>query len=385
MDEKDLEKLDIVDQDELTVRDLRTEEFLVNMGPQHPSTHGVCRLLLTMDGEVIVAAEPYIGYLHRAIEKIVENRVYNQITPFMDRFEYVSAMLADWVYALCVEKIGEIEVSPRAEHLRIIFGELQRIASHLIYFGTFALDLGAITPFLYALREREMIMDLFEETCGQRLTYNYIRIGGVSQDIRPGFKDKCKKFTKYMREVLQDYEALLNENPIFLSRTKNIAKIDPELAKAYGVSGPPLRASGVNWDVRKDDPYGYYDKFEFEVPVGKNYDTWDRYYMRLVEMRESTKLIDQALDGLPEGDPTMKIRPSFKLPEGEYYARIESSRGEMGCYIVSRGEKKPYRLKLRGSSFNHVMIIPEIVKGLKIADLVALFASLDIVMPEVDR
>lgn len=366
-------------------KDLRTEEFIVSMGPQHPSTHGVCRLLLTMDGEVIIKAEPYVGYLHRAIEKICENRVYNQITPYMDRFEYVSSMLADWVYALCVEKIGQIEVSPRAEHLRVIFGELQRIASHLIFFGTFALDLGAITPFLYALREREMIMDLFEETCGQRLTYNYIRIGGVSKDINPDFEAKCRKFTSYMRGVLEDYETLLNENPIFLSRTKNVGVLPLKLALEYGVSGPPLRASGIKWDVRKDDPYGYYDKFNFEIPSGQNGDTWDRYYMRVIEMQEATKIIDQALDGLPEGDPTYKMRASFKIPEGEYYSRIESSRGEMGCYIISKGEKKPYRIKLKGSSFNHLMAIPEIIEDHKIADLVAVFASFDIVMPEVDR
>jgi NADH-quinone oxidoreductase subunit D len=383
MEEKDL-NIDNDPQNPIA-KDLRTEEFIVSMGPQHPSTHGVCRLLLTMDGEVIINAEPYIGYLHRAIEKICENRIYNQITPFMDRFEYVSSMLADWVYALCVERIGQIEVSPRAEHLRVIFGELQRIASHLIFFGTFALDLGAITPFLYGLREREMIMDLFEETCGQRLTYNYIRIGGVSKDINPDFEKKCRKFTAYMRGVLKDYEVLLNENPIFLTRTKNIGVMPLKLALDYGVSGPPLRASGLKWDVRKDDPYGYYDKFDFEIPCGKNGDTWDRYYMRLVEMREATKIIDQALDGMPEGDPTFKMKPSFKLPEGEHYARIESSRGEMGCYIVSRGEKKPYRIKLRGSSFNHLMAIPEIIEDHKIADLVAVFASFDIVMPEVDR
>ena len=368
-----------------TAKDLRTEEFQVNMGPQHPSTHGVCRLLLTMDGEVIHKVEPVIGYLHRAIEKICENRVYNQISPYMDRFEYVSSMLCDWVYALCVEKIGEIEVTPRAEYLRVIFGELQRIASHLIYVGTFAMDLGAFTPFLYGLREREIIMDMFEETCGQRLTYNYIRIGGVSRDINPDFETKCRKFTKYMREVLNDYETILNENPIFLTRTKNVGVLPADLALGYAVSGPNLRASGVNWDVRKDDTYGYYDKFDFNIPVGKNGDTWDRYYMRICEIRESTRIIDQALDGLPEGDPTLKIKPSFKIPEGEFYTRIESSRGEMGCYIVSKGEKKPYRIKLRGSSYNNLMVIPEIADGLKIADLVALFASMDIIMPEIDR
>jgi NADH-quinone oxidoreductase subunit D len=365
--------------------DLHTEEFLMNMGPQHPSTHGVGRFVLTMDGEVIKAAEPHVGYLHRAIEKICENRAYNQITPYMDRFEYVSSMLADWVYALCVERIGQIEVSPRAEYLRVIMGELQRIASHLVFFATFALDLGAVTPFLYGFREREMIIDMFEETCGQRLTYNYIRIGGVSKDIKPGFEKNCRKFTKYMRQVLEDYEAILDENPIFLSRTKDISVIAPDMALDYGVSGPCLRGSGVKWDLRKDDPYGYYDKFDFDIPTGKNGDIWDRYYVRMCEIRESTKIIDQALDGLPEGECTLKIKPSFKIPEGEYYTRIESSRGEMGCYIVSKGEKKPYRLKLRGSSYNHFMIIPEIVEGIKVADMVALFASMDIILPEIDR
>jgi NADH-quinone oxidoreductase subunit D len=373
------------EQNNPVVEDLHTEEFLMNMGPQHPSTHGVGRFVLTMDGEVIKAAEAHIGYLHRAIEKICENRIYNQITPFMDRFEYVSSMLADWVYALCVERIGQIEVSERAEYLRIIMGELQRIASHLVFFAVFALDLGAVTPFLYGFREREFIMDMFEDTCGQRLTYNYIRIGGVSKDIRPDFEKKCRKFITYMRQVIEDYEAILNENPIFLTRTKNIGVITPELALAYGVSGPCLRGSNVKWDLRKDDPYGIYERFDFDIPTGKNGDTWDRYYMRLCEIRESLKIIEQALDGLPEGECTMKIKPSFKIPEGEYYNRIESSRGEMGCYIVSKGEKKPYRLKLRGSSFNHFMIIPEIVEGIKVADLVALFASMDIILPEIDR
>lgn len=373
------------DIDNPTAGELRTEEFQVNMGPQHPSTHGVCRLLLTMDGEVIVKVEPYIGYLHRAIEKIVENRVYNQITPFMDRVEYVSSMMCDWVYALCVEKIGEIEVSPRAEYLRVIFGELQRIASHLLFFGVFALDLGAITPFLYGLREREMIIDLFEETCGQRLTYNYIRIGGVSRDIRPDFEKKCRKFLEHMRTVIADYHALLDENPIFLTRTKGVGVLTKDTAVEFGVSGPSLRGSDIKWDVRKGDPYGYYDKFEFDITSGQNGDTWDRYLMRLEEIKQSVKIIEQALDGLPEGDPTLKIKPSFKIPEGEYYARVEAPRGELGCYIVSDGKKKPYRLKLRGASYNNLLVIPEISTGCKIADLVAIFASFDIVMPEVDR
>lgn len=362
-----------------------TEEFMVNMGPQHPSTHGVCRLLLTMDGEVVKDCQPHVGYLHRAIEKISENRTYAQIIPLTDRFEYLTSMACNWVFSLGVERIAQIEVPERAEYLRVIMVELNRIASHLVWLGTFGLDLGAITPFLYCLREREWIMDLFEMTCGQRLLYNYIRVGGVSRDLPVGFEKKCNEFVDYFLPLVDDYEALLTNNPIFLTRTKDIGILPVDMAIDYGVSGPVLRGSGMKWDLRKDDPYGFYHKFDFEIPTGTVGDTWDRYIVRINEMRQSALIVRQALEGLPEGEFRAKVRPSFKPPAGECYTRIESARGEMGAYIISDGTAKPTRVKLRGSSYNHIMVLPEIVKGLKIADLVAIFASFDAIMPEVDR
>ena len=365
--------------------ELRTEEFLVNMGPHHPSTHGVCRLILTMDGEKVMAIEPVIGYLHRAIEKICENRTYLMCSPLMDRFEYVTAMATEHVYALAVEKLAGLEVPERAEYLRVIMVELNRIASHLIFWGVTAMDVGAYTPFLYGLREREDIMDLFEITCGQRLTYNYIRIGGVSKDIPPEFVPKCREFVTMMRGKFSDYEGLLNENPIFLARMKDIGVLTPEAAIAYGASGPVLRASGVKYDVRRNDPYSIYDKFDFEIPTQPNGDCYDRFIQRLDEMKESLKIIEQALDNLPEGDIKCKVKPKLKPPEGEVYSRIESARGEMGVYIRSDGTTKPMRVKLRGSSYNHLMLVPEIGTDCLIADLVAIFATLDIIMPEVDR
>ena len=263
--------------------------------------------------------------------------------------------------------------------------ELDRIASHLIFLGTFSLDLGAITPFLYCLREREMIMDLFEMTSGQRLTYNYIRIGGVAHDIPEDFMPLARKFVDTFQHRVDDYEAILTQNPIFLARTKNVGVIEKNLGINYGVSGPVLRASGVKWDLRRDDPYSIYDRFKFEIPTGTAGDTWDRYMVRVQELRQSNEIVRQALDQLPQGEIKAKMKPSFKPPVGESYARVENSRGEMGCHIISDGSAKPYRLKLRGGSYCHTQIIPEIAKGQMIADLVATFASLDVILPEVDR
>jgi len=365
--------------------DLRTQEFMVNMGPHHPSTHGVCRLLLTMDGEKVVKIEPHIGYLHRAIEKICENRTYAQCIPILDRFEYVTAMSCNYVFSLACERLAEIEVTERAEYLRVIMLELNRIASHLIFFGTTAMDIGALTPFLYGLRERELIMDLFEMTCGQRLTYNYIRVGGVSKDIPEQFESKCREAVTVIRDKLSDYEGLLNENPIWLARTKGIGVLPKDLAIAYGVSGPVLRASGVKFDLRRDDPYSVYDKFDFEVSTREHGDVFDRYIIRLDEIKQSLRIIEQALDGLPEGDIRAKVSIKFKPKAGETYARIENSRGEMGVYVLSDGTTKPVRVKTRGGSFNQLQVLPHFGAGGLIADLVAIFASLDIILPEVDR
>ncbi|MDF1544647.1 MAG: NADH-quinone oxidoreductase subunit D [bacterium] len=365
--------------------DLRTEEFTVNMGPHHPSTHGVCRLVLTLNGEKIIKIEPVIGYLHRALEKICENRTYAQCIPIMDRFEYVTAMSCNYLFSNAAEKLAGIEVPERAEYLRVIMLELNRIASHLIFYGVTAMDIGALTPFLYGLRERELIIDLFEMTCGQRLTYNYIRVGGVSRDIPAEFEPKCREAIKIIREKLIDYEGLLNENPIWLVRNKGIGVLPPELGIAYGVSGPVLRASGVKYDIRKDDPYSIYDRFDFQIPTRENGDCYDRYLLRLDEIKQSLNIVEQALDALPEGDIKAKVSPNFKPPAGEVYSRVENSRGELGVYIQSDGGKKPLRVKMRGGSYNQLQVLPHIGTNCLVADLVAIFASLDVILPEVDR
>lgn len=365
---------------------LKTEEFVINMGPHHPSTHGVCRLMLTMDGEKVVKVEPVIGYLHRSLEKICENRTYQQCIPILDRFEYVTAMSANYVFALAAEKLGEVEVPERGEYLRIIMLELNRVASHLIFYGTTAMDIGALTPFLYGLRERELIMDLFEMTCGQRLTYNYIRIGGVSRDLPDGFIKRCHEVIKIIEGKFSDYEGLLLENPIWKARNIGIGKVDPDLAIAYGVSGPVLRASGIDFDLRRDDPYCIYDKFDFDVITRQNGDCYDRFIVRLEEMKQSLKIVSQAIDSIPEGPiRAPKMHMNWKPPAGEVYSRIENSRGEMGVYLQSDGTKKPVRVKMRGGSFNQLQFLPEIGANCMMADLVAIFASLDVILPEVDR
>jgi NADH-quinone oxidoreductase subunit D len=368
-----------------SIDELKTEEFEVNMGPQHPSTHGVCRFLLKMDGEQIVDLVPHVGYLHRALEKIAENRTYLQYIPFTDRIDYVSAMFCNYGLCLALEKLAKVEVPERAEYIRVIMMELNRIASHLIWLGTFALDIGAITPFLYAFRERERIMDLIEMVCGQRMTFNYIRVGGVSRDLNPEFIPKAKEFTEYFEPKVDEYEYILTNNPIFLARTKGIGVLPQKLAIDYSVTGPNLRATGLKWDLRKNEPYSVYDKFDFEIPAGKNSDTWDRYMVRIREMREANRIVKQALDQMPDGDFRKKVPVLFKPPAGEVYTRVESTRGEMGYYIISDGTTKPYRMKLRTASFSNLAVLPEIARGCLIADLVAIFASFDVIMPDVDR
>jgi NADH-quinone oxidoreductase subunit D len=364
---------------------LKEDEFVINMGPQHPSTHGVLRLILKMEGEFIRDLTPDVGFLHRAIEKIAENRTYTQFIPFTDRIDYCASMPCNLAWVIAVEELAQIEIPPRAQYLRVIMTELNRIASHLVWFGTMSLDLGAFTPFLYAFREREQILDLFEMTCGQRLTYNYMRIGGVSRDVPAEFYDRCRAFTKDFRKKVNDYEALLTYNPIFLSRTKDIAVLPIEKGINYGTTGPNIRASGHKWDLRKEYPYSSYDKFNFEVPTGANGDVWDRYIVRIREMRACCDIVDQALEGLPEGGIKAKVPTVFKPPAGEVFSRIEAPRGEMGYYIISDGTIKPYRVKIRTGSFAHVQLLKPLAVSWKIADLVAIFGSLDIVLPEVDR
>jgi NADH-quinone oxidoreductase subunit D len=364
---------------------LRTEEMVINMGPHHPSTHGVCRLLLTLDGEVICDCVPVIGYLHRAIEKMCENRTYAQCIPLMDRFEYVTAMSPDWAFVAAVERLTDLEIPERAQYLRVIMAELNRIASHLLCIGVTGLDLGALTPFLYTFRERELILDLFEMTCGQRLTYNYIWVGGVSKDIPPQFVPKCRELLSIIDGKIDDYERILTNNPIWIARNQGVGIIPEQLVYDYAISGPSARASGVNFDIRKDDPYSVYDRFAVAVPVFSGGDNYDRYRARIEEMRQSARIVRQALEQLPEGPVRAKVPLNFKPKPGEVYARIENARGEMGIHLISDGSPKPFRVRARGGSYNHLMALPEIVRGLKIADLVAIFASLDIIMPEIDR
>jgi NADH-quinone oxidoreductase subunit D len=365
--------------------EIKTEEYYLSMGPQHPSTHGVLRLFLKLDGEVILQATPDMGYIHRGLEKLAENRLYLQYIPITDRLDYLSSMSNNLAYVLTVEKLANITPTPRAQYLRVIMAELNRLASHLIWLGTFCLDLGAITPFIYTFREREKIIDLFEMVCGARLTYNYVRFGGVSHDIPPQFAAEAQAFLKDLKQRMVEYEELLTANPIFLQRTKGVGIITPKQAISFGLSGPILRASGIKRDIRKTSPYSIYDKFSFEVPVGQAGDCFDRYAVRLEEMRQSIKILEQALAGIPEGDFKIKVPLNLKPPAGEAYVPVESPRGELGFYIVSHGTNKPYRLKIRAPSFCNLSIISNVLKGWKVADVVAILGTFDIVLGEIDR
>ncbi len=364
----------------------REGEFLLNMGPQHPSTHGVLRLVLRMEGEVIRDVFPVIGYLHRNHEKIMESRPYSSFVMFSDRLDYLASMNMNLGYAVAVERLCGHELPERAEFIRVIMAELNRVASHLVWFGTFGLDLGAWTPLLFGFRERERILDLFEMASGARLTYSYIQPGGVSQDLPEGFVEKAREVVAYIRPKLDEYDTLLGDNVIFRKRVEGIGALDADTAIALGITGPLLRASGVRWDLRRDDPYSVYDRFDFEIPTGTTGDCHDRYLVRMTEMRQSLNIIEQALDALPEGPVQGKVPRMIKAPAGaEIYTRTESPRGEYGIYLVSDGKPKPWRLKVRAPSFSNLLAAAPTSRGLKIADLVAIVGSLDIVMGEVDR
>ncbi|RLD16847.1 NADH-quinone oxidoreductase subunit D, partial [candidate division KSB1 bacterium] len=360
---------------------LKTDEFFLNMGPQHPSTHGVLRVLLKTDGEIVESATPYIGYLHRTFEKHAEQLTWPQIVPYVDRMDYLASMNNDLGYALAVEKLMGLEVNERAQYLRVIVAELNRIASHLVYFGTYGLDVGAFTPFLYAFRERERIVDLFEEISGARLLYNYIWIGGVAFDAPEGWLEKVADFCDYFIPKIKEYNDLLSYNKIFIERTANVGVIPADLAINYGLSGPSLRGSGVKFDLRKNDPYCIYDRFDFDICYGSGQkgtvgDTWDRYFVRIQEMVESVKIIRQALKQIPEGDAKETVPKNVRVPKGEIYFRSETPRGELGYYIVSDGGKNPVRVKVRAPAFSNLSIIPAIASGLMVADLVAVLGSL---------
>ncbi len=369
---------------------LATEEMTLNMGPQHPSTHGVLRFIVKADGEVMRRAIPDIGYLHRSIEKIAEKVGWHGFMPYTDRVDYVAAMTANQGWAMASEALGEIEVPRRGEYCRVIAAELGRICSHLLGFGAMGMDIGAITPFTHALREREMINDLLEELCGARLTFNYMRIGGVAWDLPPGYEEKVIAYLDHFEPIVHELNDLLTHNHIWVERTAGVAPVSSEMAMGYGLAGPNLRASGVNYDVRKNKPYSVYEDFDFNVPVGAGEkgavgDCWERYYCRLREMLESAKILRQAIEKLPEGPVIAKVPRNFKPPAGEVHINLETARGDMDWYVAADGTEYPYRVHIRTGSFAAMSIIDELSAGLMIADLVAVIASFDIVAPEVDR
>ena len=366
------------------------DEMVLNMGPQHPSTHGVLRLKIHTDGEVVSKIEPIIGYLHRCFEKHCENLSYEQIVPFTDRCDYLASMHMDHAYSIAVEKLLDIELPDRVEYIRVIIAELQRIASHLVAIGTFGLDVGAITPFTWTIRDRERVLDLFEALCGARLLYNYIWPGGVSHDLSPKFIHRTQEFLDYFETQIFEYNELLTGNKIFIERTADVGVMPAEVAVNFGVTGPSLRGSGVAYDLRKTQPYSIYDKFEFNVPVGEGTmgtvgDSWDRYWVRMVEMEESIKIIRQAMASLPDGDVHAAMPKKIRPAKGDVYSRYESARGDVGIYIQSNGKNVPLRLKMRSPAFCNLSVLGEIGEGWMISDVITILGSLDIVLGEIDR
>jgi len=390
---------------------MATRDLTLNMGPQHPATHGVLRLVLDLDGETIVKCTPYVGYLHRGVEKLAENRNYMQILPLTDRLDYISSMSNNIGYVVAVEKLFGIEVPERTQYIRTIVAEMARIANHLLWLATHALDIGAMTVFLYCFREREGILDFFERICGARLTVSYPRIGGLKNDVDRQWLEDLKKFTDEFPGRVEQYETLINTNRIWLRRTKGIGVISAEDAINWGLSGPTLRGSGVPYDVRKVTSYGVYDRVKWEVPTGKNGDIYDRYRVRMDEFRQSNSIIQQCIEQIPEG-PIMADSPKFILPakdkvlsdmehlihhfvlitkgpqtapEGELYVPTEVPKGELGFYFVSDGSGRPYRMRVRSPSFVHVSALPKLCEGSMVADVIANIGSIDIVLGECDR
>jgi len=365
---------------------IRTEPFVLNFGPVHPSTHGVFRMRATLDGEVVIDIEPVFGYLHRGIEKLAEQRTYSGIIPLTDRLDYISSMNNNFAYCLAVEKLAGIKVPERAEYLRVIMAELQRIAAFLIAVGAFLNECGAFfTPFLYMFREREKIIDLFEMVSGQRLTYNYMRIGGVSQDVPEEFWPALRKFVEQMPCFIDEYDQLLRQNEILLARAKGVGILTREQAVNSSASGPVLRASGVKWDIRKADPYSVYNRFEFDIPTGTVGDCYDRYRQRIEEMRQSVRIIKQAMEQIPVGLVKAEVPQLIRPPVGEAYARIEAPKGELGFYLVSDNSIAPYRCHIRPPSLINLTALRDMVRGWKVADLIIIFGSIDITVGEIDR
>ncbi|MHB1127919.1 MAG: NADH-quinone oxidoreductase subunit D [Bacillota bacterium] len=364
---------------------LRTEEIQLNMGPQHPSTHGVYRAVLTLNGEYVTKLENVIGYLHRGLEKMAESRTFTQFIPYTDRMDYIGGMLNNLAYVMTVEKLLGVEIPERADYIRVIMSELQRIASHQVFVGSLALDMGSHTGWMYAFRDRERILDLFEMTCGSRLTTSYMRVGGVSEDIPDEFIPALKKMIPDLIKGFDEYDGLLTGNEIFQARLKDVGILSLEDAINYGINGPNLRASGLALDLRKAKPYSIYDRFEFDIPTGEKGDSFDRYVVRMLEMRQSMRIIEQAIEGLPEGPTMAKVPRALKVPAGECYHQIEAAKGWLGFYLVSDGSTKPYRLHIHGPSFINLGVYPEIARGGNIQDAVVSLASLDPVLGEVDR
>lgn len=365
--------------------ELETQEYFINMGPQHPSTHGVLRLVLTIDGEIVKAIEPHIGYIHRSIEKMCERDDYRQIVHLTDRMDYLSAHINNEAVCLAIENALEIEIPDRVKVIRTIVAELNRLSSHQLWWGVMGMDLGAITSFIYGFRDREMINDIFEETCGARLTMNYNVPGGLMFDIHPNFVNRTKEFIKHFKKKLPEYDQLLSNNVIFRKRTEGIGILSKEDAIAFGVTGPAARASGFSCDQRKHNPYSAYDQVEFDEILMTEGDCFARYKVRILEMWESVKIIEQLIDNIPEGDYKVQTRAVIKLPKGEFYQRVETARGDFGMYVISDGKKSPYRLKFRSPGFSNLFVLNHLGRNSKIADLIAIMSTLDFVMPDIDR
>jgi NADH-quinone oxidoreductase subunit D len=364
---------------------LDSTELVLNMGPQHPSTHGVLRVIVRLDGEKVLGAECVIGYLHRGVEKIGENRTYSQFVPYVDRMDYCAAVPNGLGYCLAVEKLLDIEAPERAQVIRVILTELNRISSHLVWLGTHALDTGAITPLFYCMREREYTLDILEKYCGARLTTHAFRIGGLQYDLYDGFEQDVKAFCDVMEPAVDKYEELLTGNRIWRGRLRGVGVLDAAGSKAYGVTGPVLRAAGVKWDLRKARPYSGYEKYDFEIPTGENGDSFDRYMVRVREMRQSVRIIRQAVANIPDGPILGKVPKVIKPPVGESYMSVEAAKGELGYYIVSDGSTQPYRVRVRPPSFINLQALERMARGALVADLVVIIGTIDIVLGEVDR
>jgi NADH-quinone oxidoreductase subunit D/NADH-quinone oxidoreductase subunit C/D len=361
------------------------EEYVINMGPQHPSTHGVLRLVVSLKGEIVKNVEPHIGYIHRGIEKMCESITYPQIIHLTDRMDYLSAHINNEAVCLAVERALEADIPDRIKVIRTIMAELTRIQSHQLWWASFGMDLGGLTCFFYGLRDREKILDIFEETTGGRMIVSYNCPGGLMYDIHPNFQNRVKEFIKYFRKILPEYDQLLTGNIIFRERSVGIGKLSLEDAISYGVTGPSGRASGFSCDIRKHEPYSAYDRVKFNEVLFTEGDTYHRYVARIEEMKESMNIIEQLIDNIPEGPYAIKMKPVIKLPEGEYFQRVETARGELDVYVISDGNKNPYRVKFRSPNFVNLGALNHISKGFKIADLVAIGGSLDLVIPDIDR